>query len=305
MEENQKKFSWKTAVIIVMTCFIIFGFIKINDMSNEISHLQSTLSGYQNQLWSLNNEIAYIYDNVDKTLKKEASLLSSVDYTLGELNTETNTVPLTLRVVPKDLTEDMKLSVKVGNETAILERNGNEFFATIDVNLFISDLPMLSITTGETTKTEKLDDVETDHLFTRYLPYIYAHLESSDTLKNGKLTIDGLLIFDEKPVSMNGGTTVTKLELVTVKNGQEIDRKNLTAGINPQNHHIPVNTSYDAEYGDKFCIYVLAEDSLGYTHKALAYFWNDLDEHTHHAITAVDGGVQIYDKNGNLLINNY
>ena len=167
------------------------------------------------------------------------------------------------------------------------------------------DYPMLSIVSGDTTKTEKLEDIEVSELFTRYLPFVYANLESSASLKNGKLTVDGLLIFDEKPVSANGSVTVTKLEFVTVKNDREIDRKDMTGDLHAQSFHIPVKASYDAVYGDKFCFYVLAQDSLGYTHKTLAYFWNDIDEHTHSAITAIDGGVQIYDKDGNLLINNY
>ena len=307
MEEIKKKFNWSVVAIIVLACLMVFCLVKISDLSNEISNLHTTISNYQNQVWSLNNEINSIYDNVDELLKKEASLLSSVDYSLGELNTETHTVPVTLKVVPKSLTEDMQLSVKVGSETIALERNGNEFSATIAVNMFIDydEYPMLNIVSGETTKTEKLEDVDVSRLFTLYLPYVYAHLESSDNLKNGKLTIDGNLMFDEKPVAENSNVTITKIELVTVKNEQEIDRKDITSNITNQSYHVSVNVSYDAKYGDKFCIYILAEDSLGYTHKTLAYFWNDIDEHTHSAITAIDGSVEIYDKNGNLLTRDY
>ena len=307
MEEIKKKFNWSVVAIIVLACLMVFCLVKISDLSNEISNLHTTISNYQNQVWSLNNEINSIYDNVDELLKKEASLLSSVDYSLGELNTETHTVPVTLKVVPKSLTEDMQLSVKVGSETIALERNGNEFSATIAVNMFIDydEYPMLNIVSGETTKTEKLEDVDVSRLFTLYLPYVYAHLESSDNLKNGKLTIDGNLMFDEKPVAENSNVTITKIELVTVKNEQEIDRKDITSNITNQSYHVSVNVSYDAKYGDKFCIYILAEDSWGYTHKTLAYFWNDIDEHTHSAITAIDGSVEIYDKNGNLLTRDY
>ena len=307
MEENKKKFSWTIVVTVVLVCMMIFCLAKISDLSNEISNLRNTIANYQNQMNYLRNDINTIYDNVDEKLKKEASLLSSVDYSLGELNTETHTVPVTLKVVPKNLTDDMQLSVKVGSETVALERNGNEFSATISVNMFIDydDYPMLNIVSGETTKTEKLEDVDVSRLFTRYLPYVYAHLESSDSLKNGKLAIDGNLMFDEKPVAMDSNVTITKIELITVKNEQEIDRTDITSNITNQSYHVPVNLSYDAKYGDKFCIYVLAKDSLGYTHKSLAFFWNDLDENTHHAITAIDGSVQIYDKNGNLLISYY
>ena len=307
MEENKKKFSWTIVAIVVLACLMVFCLVKINDMSNEISNLRTTISNYQNQVWSLNNEINSIYDNVDKLLKKEASLLSSVDYSLGELSPETHTVPVTLKVVPKSLTDDMQLSVKIGSETVALERNGNEFTATVAVNMFIDydDYPMLNIVSGETTKTEKLDDVDVSRLFARYLPYVYAHLESSESLKNGKLAIDGILMFDEKPVAMDSNVTITKIELITVKNEQETDRKDITSNVTNQSYHVPVNVSYDAKYGDKVCVYVLAEDSLGYIHKTLAYFWNDLDEHTHSAITVTDGSVQIYDKNGNLLISDY
>ncbi len=307
MEENKKKFNWSVVAIIVLACLMVFCLVKISDLSNEISNLHTTISNYQNQVWSLNNEINSIYDNVDKLLKKEASLLSSVDYSFGELNAETHTVPVTLKVVPKNLTDDMQLSVKVGSETVALERNGNEFSATVAVNMFIDydEYPMLNIVSGETTKTEKLEDVDVSRLFTRYLPYVYAHLESSDSLKNGKLAIDGNLMFDEKPVALDSNVTITKIELITVKNEQEIDRKDITSNVTNQSYHVPVNVSYDAKYGDKFCIYVLAKDSLGYTHKTLAYFWNDLDENTHNTITAIDGSLEIYDKNGNLLTRDY
>lgn len=307
MEENKKKFNWSVAIIIVLACLMIFCLVKISDLTNEISNLHSTIANYQNQINYLRNDINSIYDNVDEKLKKEASLLSSIDYTLGELNTQTHTVPVTIKVVPKTLIDDMQLSVKVGGETVTLERNGNEFSAILPVNMFIDydEYPMLNIMSEGTTKTEKLEDVDISRLFTRYLPYVYAHFECSDSFKNGKLSIDGNLMFDEKPVSSDSNVTITKIEIVTVKNEQEIDRKNITSSITDQSFHIPVDVSYDAKYGDKFCVYVVAEDSLGYIHKSLAFFWNDIDEHTHSAITAIDGGVRIYDKNGNLLISDY
>ena len=307
MEENKKKFNWSIAIIIILVCLIIFCLVKISNLSNEISNLHTTISSYQNQVWSLNNDINSIYNNVDKLLKKEASLLSSVDYSFGELNTEMHTVPVTLRLVPKTLTDDMQLSVKVYGESIALERSGNEFSATLPVNIFVDDdeFPILNIVSGEITKTESLEDVDLSMLFTHYLPNTYAHIESADSFKNGKLSIDGTLMFDEKPASVNDNVTITKMELITVKNGQEIDRKDITGNITDHSLHLPVNVRYAAEYGDEFCVYILAEDSLGYTHKALAYYWNDINEHTHNSVTAIDDGVQIYDKDGNLLINGY
>lgn len=303
MEENKKKFDWKLAGFVAVFLMLIFCLAKIYELENQISNLSSQISGYQYQVNNMRYEINSIYDNIDEKLKKEASLLSSVDYSLGELNTETHMVSVTLKVVPKTLTDDMQLSVKVSSETVALDRNGNEFSATFPVNMFVAydEYPMLNIVSGETTKTEKLEDVEVSNLFTRYLPNTYASLETSEALKNGKLSIDGILRFDEKPVAPDSDITVTKIEMITVKNDQEIDHRDITANAESSAYHVPVNLSYDAKYGDKFCIYVLAKDSLGYTHKTLVFFWNDLDENTDSAISAVDGSEQIYDQNGNLL----
>ena len=79
MEENKKKFNWSIAAIIALACLMIFCLVKISNLSNEISNLQNTIANYQNQVNYLRNDINAIYDNVDEKLKKEASLLSSVD----------------------------------------------------------------------------------------------------------------------------------------------------------------------------------------------------------------------------------
>lgn len=306
MEENKKKFDWKIIIAVVAVILLVVCLFKIQDQSDQITNLQNSVSMLQNRINNIGYDIDSIYTNIDEHLKKEASLLSNVNYSVGELNTENHTVSVTLKVVPKSLTEDMQLSVKVGKETIALERNGNEFSATFAVNLFVAydDYPMLNIVSANTTKTEKLETVDVSMLFSRYLPNVYAHLEMSDSMKNGKLTIDGILMFDEKPIAIDSDVTVNKLEMITLKNDQEIDRKDITDNVMSQRYHVPVNVSYDAKYGDKLCIYILAEDSLGYTHKVLVYFWNDLDENTHGAITVIDGSAEIYDKDGNLLTSN-
>lgn len=307
MEEAKRKFNWKTAVIILMAGLLIFCLAKINDMSNEITNLQNTISNCQYQISNMENNINSIYTNVDEQLKKEASLLSSVDYTLGDLDTATHTIPVTVKVVPKSLTEDMQISIRVGRETTAFERNGNEFSATFPVNMFIAleDYPMLSIVAGGTTKTELMESVDLTTLYTRYLPNVYVYVTPFDEFKNGKLAIDGYLQFDQKPSAIDSDVSITKIELVTKKNGTEIACVDVTDKVDADYNRVPVQATYDAKYGDEFCIYVVAEDSLGYTHKVLAYHWHQVDENTSEAVTAVDGSAMIYDKDGNLMTGGY
>ena len=303
MEENKKKFNWKPAVIIVMAVLLIFSLAKINELENEISNLNNTIANCNNRISNMQSNIDSIYSNVDEQLKKEASLLSSVDYTLGELNKEDHTVPVTLTVIPKSLTDDMQLSAKVGNETFDFQRNGNEFSATFSVNMFLSykEYPILNIIAGETTKTEMLESADMTTLYTRYLPNVYAYITPFDEFKDGKLEIDGTLQFDAKSTYIDSDVSITKVELITEKNKKEIARGDVTDKVAADFNHVPVQATYDAKYGDEFIIYVVAEDSLGYIHKVPAYYWHEIDENTSEAVTPVGDGADIYDKDGKLL----
>lgn len=307
MEETKKKFNWKTAVIIVMAGLLLFCMARINDMSDEIATLQNALSNCEHRISNMDSNISSIYNNVDEMLKKEASLLSNVDYTLGELNTENHTVPVTVKLTPKSLTDDTQMTMSVDGQTISFERNGNEFTATFSVGMFLAfnDYPMLNIVDDGATKTELLESVELTTLYTRYLPNVYAYVTPFDEFKNGKLEIDGTLQFDAKPTTADGAVSITKVELVTVKNKQEVARTDITDTVKADHNHVPVQATYDAQYGDEFCIYIVAEDSLGYTHKVPAYYWHEVDEHTSEAVTPVDDGTEIYDKNGKLLTGGY
>lgn len=304
MEENKKKFNWKTTAIIIMACLLLFSLAKINDMTNEISNLQNSISNLQHQISNMNSNISSIYNNVDEKLKKEASLLSSVDYTLGELNTENHTVSVTVKLTPKLLADNMSISMRVDEQNVLFDRNGNEFSASFQASMFIDDFvyPMLSITTDGTTKTEQLEDVVLSNLYSNYLPIVYAHISPFDDYKDGKLTIDSQLSYDVKPSSQDSKITITKAELVTKKNGKEISRTDISDKVGVDSQIGSFKKTYDVKYGDELSIYVVTEDSLGYIHKRLVYNWHQIDENTSEAVTAVDDSVEIYDKDGNLLM---
>ena len=303
MEEIKRKINWKTVVVIILAVLLIFCLAKINELENQISNLDNIIASYNQQVSNMQNNINSIYTNVDEMLKKEASLLSSVDYTLGELNTEEHTIPVTVKLTPKHLTDDTKITMNVEGQTVSFERNGNEFSASFSVNMFITldDYPMLSIVAGGTTKTEQLENVVLSNLYSNYLPIVYAHISPFDKYKDGKLTIDSHLSYDVKPSSQDSKITVTKAELVTEKNGKEIDRTDISDMIGKDSQVGSFNKTCDVKYGDTLSIYAITEDSLGYIHKSLAYHWHQIDENTSEAVTVSDGSEQIYDKNGKLL----
>lgn len=313
MEENKRKFDWKAVAIIILAVVVIVCFSKIDELNHKINNLQGNISALSNQISSMNGNINSIYNNVDEMLKKEASILSDVNYSLGELDTETHTAPITLKVVPKSLVNDMQLSVSIGNESFDFERNGNEFSATFPINVFAvyKNLPMLNINANGETKTELLESVPLTTLYTRYLPNIFAHVTPFDEFKDGKLELDSNLLFDVKPASSESNVSIVNVELVTTKNDKEIAREDITDkilhkdGLDTVEPHYTVRASYEAKYGDEIRIIVIVKDSLGYTHRIPAYYWHQIDENTQEAVTVVDNSPEIYDADGVLLTKTY
>ena len=313
MEENKRKFDWKVIAIIILAIVVIVCFSKIDELNHKTNNLQGNISALSNQISSMSGNINSIYNNVDEMLKKEASILSDVNYSLGELDTETHTAPITLKVVPKSLVDGMQLSVSIGNESFDFERNGNEFSATFPINVFAvyKNLPMLNINANGETKTELLESVPLTALYTRYLPNIFAYVTPFDEFKDGKLELDSNLLFDVKPASSESNVSIVNVELVTTKNDKEIAREDITDkilhkdGMDTVEPHYTIRASYEAKYGDEIRIIVIAKDSLGYTHRIPAYYWHQIDENTQEAVAVVDNSPEIYDADGVLLTKTY
>ena len=304
MEENKKQFNWKTFIIVLMAVLLAFSLYKIATLSDEIDHLKSRNSNLTGDIQILREEINSIYDNVDKQLKKQASLISGVDFSIGNPSEDMKTVELSLTVVPKLISDDMQISVTVDGVTVPLERNGNEFKGTIDVGLFVdyTQWPLLSIKTADETKTEYLEDVDVSYMFSRHLPSLYADMSGgSGKFSDGTLSVDLGFTVETKPASQNAPITFTSFTLIEEVNGKEISRQDITEEVRKsgESYNTRYVKNFKVTYGDKLIVYVIAEDSLGYIHKTLAHYWLEREDGSQ--AETVFGGEMIYDKDGNLL----
>lgn len=302
MEENKKRFNWQLLALVAVCVLLVISLFKLTDVSERMASLESRLSEYQNRINQLNGKIDSIYSNVDASLKKQASLLSSLSYETGELDESSHTVPVVLKVVPKTLTDDMTLSVRLGEASADFVRDGNEFTATLSVGLFVpyEQYPILSIKTASETKTELLEDVPLSALYYEYLPQLNASITPLYEFAKGKLKIDSNLqisVWSERDLSF------PKIELVTEINGREIERSDVTSLANKypevDSDCVEYVKTYSVALGDELVIYAVAEDSFGYIHKCEAFHWEQYGDGEFEVV--FDKGAQIYDKDGNLL----
>lgn len=303
MDENKKQINSHRIIILLLAVLLVLGAIKIGTLADDVKKLKSQNSNLDSEIQMLRNEINSIYNNVDKQLKEQASLLTGVDYTIGNPSEDMKSVQLSLKVVPKIISDDMELSVTIDGKTAPLTKKGNEFTGTIDVGLFVEydQWPLLSIKTSEGTKTEYLDGVDISYLFSNHLPKLEAHMAASSKLSNGKLQVEAGFRIASHLAYGNAPITFKSFTLIEEVNGKEISKQDITDEVrkSDENYNTRYIKSFEVSQGDELKVYVIAEDSLGYIHKTLAHYW--IESENGAQAETVFGGETIFDKDGNML----
>ncbi len=300
--EERKKFDWKITTLLVMAVLLVVCLIQISSVKDQNEQLRDDLLVYRNEINNLRSDMAAISSNVDNLLKKEASLFSGVNYSFSTLDAINKTVKLNISVVPKLLSENMKISASLSGKSVELTKNGSTFEGTLDVGLFLKQAqsPLITIETASGKQTEFLEDINVANLFKRFLPVLNSSMEGRSTYSNGKLKTDMNLIIDCDPV--NSDISFTSYTIVELVDGVEINREKITEAVNN-----PSGSYYTKAYkkeislsqNQAYEVYVIAEDSLGYIHKLRAYAWSNPSSDTDMEIYI--GTESIYDKDGNML----
>ena len=300
MNEKQKT-NLQKLIIVIMSAAIAFCFVLINRLENEIDQLENSLNS---QYHMLTTQVESIYTSVDQMLKEEASLLSNVTAEHGELNVDDHTIDVTVSLVPKLISDDMKVQLSINGRTTELSRNGSNFTGMIPVNIYNKDEQLLmTIETAAGTQTQFLPEVQTEYLWEGRLPSLY-HCEISGErgLSEGKYTIAGELDINCSPLEDTPNVHFEKFVLVTELNGKEIDREDISQDVlNYQTYPHGVYFRHDyqmeceAAEGDELGIYLEATDSLGYLHRRLIHHWK---QQNGNVAEAVDASEYIYAPDG-------
>ena len=127
MGEAGKKTNWKAIAVVALVVLLIVSFFKIAELSDAVENLQMENTSLSSGIQALRDDIQSIYNNVDAKLKEQASLVSGVDFEIGDISEDMKSVDLTLTVVPKLVTDDMEVSISVDGKTVPLTRSGSGF----------------------------------------------------------------------------------------------------------------------------------------------------------------------------------
>ena len=305
-------------LIIGLIIALVVCFVKIEDLRTRVNQLDNI---HSNEVSSLRNQISSIYNNVDEQMKKQGSLFTNVKREFGDINTETLKADVKISVVPKTIIDNMKVNVSLCGTTAEMTKNANgEYSAIVPVGIFeIEDyFPLVTISANGETKTEYLEEQSVHGIFSNYLPtMIGGDIKTHQaTLADGKLTVDGDLFIGYNLGDIDKKAKFEKYTLITEVAGKEIAKKDITDIIAKHERvdnieHGEVDFKFKETYNlngeNELTIYIVAEDTLGYLHKKIAFSWHHPDingavpEPAHAVEEARYVGEIITNKNGKVL----
>lgn len=303
--KDKKLKDWELYIIILVMAFMLIAcFTKINSLSREIDHLRND---YLSEDDMLREQINAIYTNVDDQLKKQASLITESTFSLGELDAQTQTVPVRIKIVPKEICEDMQIKVELDGKQAEFVKNGNFYEATIPTGLFLIEepYPMVSITSDGVTKTEKLEEIWLGELWGKWFPLLRAEdTTGRNSFKDGKLVFDTQTLIEWEYSDNTSQIVFENFAVVTEINGKEVKHVDVTDEVKNADGFaegivaLKFTDTYEVVEGDAVSVYVVAKDSFGYIHKTLAHYWKRSGGAS---AETVYGGKSVYDKQGNMI----
>ncbi len=258
------------AVIVLLIAGLIASIAMIYDLTEKVENMQMSFS---NQLNSVNSNINSIYSNVDNLLKKQASIIANVEENKGELDEKNLTVPVSLKIAPKSVTDDTELSVEINGKAYPLSKTGEaEFSATINVPLFNTEYAYLLMQSGDETKTELLEDVYITDMWYSYLPMInHADFTGSNVYSNGSYTLNGKIHINCDESAKMDKRVFEKVSLEAFVNGKKVWEQNATDAFYNESKEIPVTKGFEMKPEDTFTIDVVAVDGAGIIHRYTAH----------------------------------
>lgn len=287
----------------VVICMLTL-FSRIGSLSDDITDLNYQLS-------SLRGQMQEIYDNLDgldEQLRKENSLVTSASVSYGAFDPDTHTVEVTVTVVPKATAGSVRLSFQFWPYSAELaDIGGGAYQGTFSMDIFYGcgSTPILVLSDDSGQKTEQLEDLNLYRPCYDYLPYLGADLYCEDRYANGRLALEGSLDVLCQNAEADPTCRFTSVRLVTEIDGKVTEELDLSpyrtsADAYSKEFSYQLNKTYDLPKDSTLSIYVLAQDSLGYTHR------NDVFRRTgNNTADLVFDGSTIYDADGNEMMSDW
>ena len=83
-------------------------------------------------------------------------------------------IDVTVKLVPKLISEDMRIRISINGRSAELTKSGSAFAGTIPVDIYnMGELMLMSIETEAGTQTQYLSEIQVEYLWSERIPSLY------------------------------------------------------------------------------------------------------------------------------------
>ncbi len=300
----EKRLKRQRIVIIILSVALIYSFVQFKSFKSETENRFNNLSHQYN---NLNSTISSIYNNVDEKLEQQASLITFFDFQYGELDSENLKVPVSVKIIPKTVTDYTSLTLDFGERTVDMKKGDKmEFTADFTSDLFLGESNRkvkLIIKEGKNSQSEMLDWYISS-LHSQYLPTLNAAFvfdKTAYTPGNG-LKVDGDVMFIGD-IAEREESEFTDIKLVYKINRDIVEEYKIpeTAFESAVDSISVYKTYADVRTGDTFELYAEAVDEHGFVHRVTVKKIIYVTDETFERETPIDGGEIILDKEGNIL----
>jgi len=148
-------------ILIVCVAAVLMGMsygqlVVIKQLSNQVSELKQLINDLQK-------------NTTTTVIEQKESMIMNTEYSYGHVDTEKHTIDYTLKVLPKTITDDLKISLSINDVMYELEKNENYFEKVIPLPLFETnanyDSIYLIIETDGKKHIERFNDVQINSLY--------------------------------------------------------------------------------------------------------------------------------------------
>ena len=188
MREWLKKYG--VSILLILVAAVLLVQVKImGDLQALQGQIQIQSMGPDSLHNIVSMELSGMQARMEETLQREASALSSFQWTQGELDPDTLKASLSVTVTPKEVAADTRVRVQPpGGETITLKREGVTFTGTVQAGLFDAVNFKVLLDRGGVTTVEEPEQY-TVNLWEFYLPRLNGGLWYSASKKGSDGTV--------------------------------------------------------------------------------------------------------------------
>ena len=253
---------WKVVAVIAV-------FVMYSSLSSKITNLQNDVTNLRSALGDKTGQLRYELDELEQTMKREASMISEVFYDFGEVDPTEHTTEMKFRVVPKSYSAETELSLNYRGETIVLTNNGDGIFTGSTVLPIFQEYyedALIYITEGGVTKTEMCEELPKDYLHYYCLPMFYIMNCTTGTQeKKDSVSIE---LYLQMMAKGDDSEQFRDMTLYVEKDDTVIDEMPLADGA------VSLDKSYPVKDGDSLVFYVRGVDAYGYIHEEYVFGWS-------------------------------